>query len=542
MRKLVTAGAAVIVAACVAGVAALPASAEVSSIAYQGRTSDGFVFTDVDRTVSDPSQAFFVPYENNPVIPGRNLYAPSPVKVGNTWYVYYGGWDSPNDSEDDVFLRTTTDSTFRTFSAPIKVVADGIYIHANDPSVIKNGSTWVMALTTADPTDYCSILTSTDGVTWPTLSTRSAEIVWSGTAPTTCARPSLNYNSTTSQWEMYFDGTVGGVYAQWLATSSQATPTTFSVEKNVGQFADADIKRLANGTYIAAYRTTTPTDPWFIEQSTSADGRNFTHKGTLIQQSPLKSYDDCGVTNPGWAFDGSTIVALLYGGTDTCFKASHDIGVAYPQAAVTALSGTQSHELAEAISPTSSFLSTFQFNQIDQISAKSGPTASPVDLSLPNPATTGTVWSVNGRVPAALSTTGASASSLVNPALDPDKARDGDPSTFFSSGGSQLAATPQQLTVNLSGTQTVRGVQIVPRAGGLGFPVTYTIQTSVDGSTWTNVPGQSYASPTNAGSTSANLAFREPIQASYVRLAASVLSADDYGNFYLQIAELKPTS
>src|SRR5690348_2782828 len=56
-----------------------------------------FIFDNVGTTITDPSNSSFIHYQNNPVITGKNLYAPSIVLNGTTWNVYTGGWRDPAD-------------------------------------------------------------------------------------------------------------------------------------------------------------------------------------------------------------------------------------------------------------------------------------------------------------------------------------------------------------------------------------------------------------------------------------------------------------
>jgi hypothetical protein len=121
------------------------------------------------------------------------------------------------------------------------------------------------------------------------------------------------------------------------------------------------------------------------------------------------------------------------------------------------------------------------------------------------------------------------------------RAWDGDPTTVFSSDShGTTAAANEWAMVDTGATYALSGVTLVPRAGGYGFPVDFSIQTSADGSTWTDVPGQSHTgfpSPTAPVA----LAFGGPVSARYLRINATRLGADNLGNCYLQLAEIVPT-
>lgn len=115
------------------------------------------------------------------------------------------------------------------------------------------------------------------------------------------------------------------------------------------------------------------------------------------------------------------------------------------------------------------------------------------------------------------------------------KAWDGDPGTVWSSkshGGTADAA--ESIAIDLGRLTAVKGIRIVPRATGLAFPVDFTIQTSETGATWTDVVSKTaFANP---GSTPVELPFTA--SARWLRLSASKLGADDFGNHYLQLAEV----
>jgi hypothetical protein len=122
------------------------------------------------------------------------------------------------------------------------------------------------------------------------------------------------------------------------------------------------------------------------------------------------------------------------------------------------------------------------------------------------------------------------------------KAWDGDPATVFSSdshGGT--AEAEEWLWVDLGAAYAVSGATITPRAGGLGFPIDFSLQTSGDAAAWVDVPGETFAGFPNPGGTPVVRTFSAPVAARYVRLRATRLGVDDFGNHYLQLAEFAPT-
>lgn len=367
---------------------------------YVGKGSDEFAAHNVGRSVTDPRDAFFIHYKGNPVISGHNLYAPSPVKANGTWNVYFGGWLAQTDF-DAIYMATTGDDTLTNgFSATREVIGHGVYQHVNDPTVVKRDSGWVMAMTTKpmDTADQCSVVTSTDGVNWPQLSDRSREVSFTGASVANCARPSLNWNASygngVGRWEMYFDGTVnGGPHQQHLAVSTEAVPKNFTYFAPVGPFVDADI-RLVNGQYIAAYRPINGPSDWRIHYATSHDGVHFTEHGELLAPDPLASYDDCGVTNPGWAInERGLITAVMYGGTASCNYNTHKLGVALPQAAASLYTGAIGHAHRQALSATVQRIDTHGQTTVDRIQVVDRPGAAPrIDQAVAG--SRGDAWSV----------------------------------------------------------------------------------------------------------------------------------------------------
>jgi hypothetical protein len=121
------------------------------------------------------------------------------------------------------------------------------------------------------------------------------------------------------------------------------------------------------------------------------------------------------------------------------------------------------------------------------------------------------------------------------------RAWDGDVSTVFSSDShGATAAANEWAMVDLGASYAATGVTLVPRPSGQCFPVDFSIQSSADSSTWTDVPGQSHTGFANPGSAPVVLSFAAPVTARYLRVNATSLGADGNGNHYLQLAEIEP--
>jgi len=86
----------------------------------------------------------------------------------------------------------------------------------------------------------------------------------------------------------------------------------------------------------------------------------------------------------------------------------------------------------------------------------------------------------------------------------------------------------------------VAGLAITPRPGGLGFPVDYSIETSLDASIWAGVPGETHIGAANPGDNVVEHQFGSAVSARYVKLRATRFGIDDHGDHYLQLGELSP--
>ena len=118
---------------------------------------------------------------------------------------------------------------------------------------------------------------------------------------------------------------------------------------------------------------------------------------------------------------------------------------------------------------------------------------------------------------------------------------DGDPGTVYSSGAPPTADSTETVSLDLGSVVRVEGVALTPRAKGYGFPVDFRLQTSDNGVDWSDVPGQRYHGfPRPVTTSEVRLEFDTPVAARFVRLVATKLGVDDYGNRYLQLGEIVP--
>ncbi len=141
-------------------------------------------------------------------------------------------------------------------------------------------------------------------------------------------------------------------------------------------------------------------------------------------------------------------------------------------------------------------------------------------------------------LPAAAATVTAAASSFISSDWAPSKVVDGVPDTVFSSNGHGANAnTTEWIALHLSVATSLTGVKITPRPGGYCWPVDYVIETSSNLATWTPAPGLSFTGQA-AATGPVTYAFSPAINARGVRLKATKLGPDNFGNRYLQIGDM----
>jgi hypothetical protein len=132
-------------------------------------------------------------------------------------------------------------------------------------------------------------------------------------------------------------------------------------------------------------------------------------------------------------------------------------------------------------------------------------------------------------------------SSMALSSMDAEQAVDNNSSTFWSSAGHTTPGNVEWIYINTGFTGKISQVSLLPRvvAGKtMCFPVNFNLQYSLDGITWTDVSGQSYTNYSCSDTTAQVFNFSSAVTAQYIRLYATKLSPDSYGNYYCQIAEM----
>jgi hypothetical protein len=137
------------------------------------------------------------------------------------------------------------------------------------------------------------------------------------------------------------------------------------------------------------------------------------------------------------------------------------------------------------------------------------------------------------------------ASSEALPVMNASKAIDNNQATFWSSAGHVGSANyTEWIYMNLGAIRDISQVVIAPRVvagSAMCFPVDFKLQSSTDGVNWVDVNGQSYTNYT-CDTLSQKFVFSSIVATKYIRLYATKLSADSYGNYYCQISEMSASN
>ena len=322
--------------------------------------NDGFQFTKTVSQISGklsftnisfPNGGKLICFDNNPVIPGYNIYAPDFIRMSNFWRCFCGGWRDAGQTNDNIYITDSPNLNLEgTWPTPQFLITQGNYNHANDPSVAIYNGTWYMVYSAApypgQGRETINYSTSPDGVTWtpnvatPTTALTITDIYNVADAEITdVARPSIVFAPDCVK--LWFDGFLTNDHGKsaevYLAEADYSNLTYFVVKKRYGfgggaiNFIEPDVALRADGTYVAAYNHLFKE----IRYATSTDGYNFTE----IKQNPVvkASNPDCvfpGVNNPGLFYDqiNDDILGMAFGMTsNTIVPVDNKIGIGFMQ-------------------------------------------------------------------------------------------------------------------------------------------------------------------------------------------------------------------
>lgn len=343
-----------------------------SRLEFDGRGGGGLSIAGVAL----PGGVMARPDAANPILAGKNLYAPDLVRNGESWNLYYGGWRDEADRNDRIYAAVCAGPSPAGPWAGREVIIDrGPYLHVNDPSVQKRGpGDWWMAFTAANHTpdgyrDWIAIASSRDGMAFtPRVAEPAAEIVVEGAAFTSIARPSLLW--TGLAWRLWFDGKVArGPMHSYAAECADDVPRRFRLVHEYADvegfpgFMEPDVA-MVGGRYHAVVQRQFRD----LRKLVSRDGVHFEDRG-LILSSADPALGRRQLSNPGLIQeDDDKLLGVAFGMTDEPDLSAHAIGVAYHQYAVKVESpGDVGHIYAKSRGPDVALPMTFGFAEFTRI-------------------------------------------------------------------------------------------------------------------------------------------------------------------------------
>ena len=421
---------------------------------------------------------------------GYDIYSTTIIKEGSTWKQWFAGWLTSADLPwDRIYYSVSTDSG-TTWSTPLLAFTIK-NVQVNDPTVLRLWDSvnlrhyYLMYYTyypsgLGDPTNYIGASTSLDGITW----THKGLLIGAdnGIDSDGAWSPSAYANdSTGSNVSLYFHNNHpdGRIYRTTLTNNG----LTFDKTTTISVTAPGGLRANPDISRSKDGKW------WMFYNGSSITSNNKANFNTR------KMYSDDGVN---WIESGLNPIQE-YSTMTTCTpyvlwtsENTYQLWYGY---------GT----------PTFMDFSVFKQNYTCETEPVLDVAASSEALSV----------------------------------MNPSKVMDNNPATFWSSAGHVGSAmNTEWIYLNLGTIRDISQVVLSPRVvsgSATCFPVDFKFQTSTDGIHWMDISGQSYSN-FKCDTVSQKFVFSSSITTKYIRLYATKLSADSYGNYYCQISEMSATN
>jgi hypothetical protein len=149
------------------------AASDSEHVEFRGVAADHF-----DSAMWDKATLHFVPDIRSPLLAPRdgkfrNIYAPSVIRLGDRWRVFFGGWDG-SDSGNDCIYSIDADADFLKFDHRRTVIDHGDFRHVCNVNVVPTPLGYTMA---------CTAFPDARGLNKPvTFFSKDAE-TWSASTP-----------------------------------------------------------------------------------------------------------------------------------------------------------------------------------------------------------------------------------------------------------------------------------------------------------------------------------------------------------------------
>jgi len=420
---------------------------------------------------------------------GYDIYSTTIIKEGSTWKQWFAGWMTFSDLPwDRIYYSVSTDSG-STWSNP-QLVFTIEKVQVNDPTVLRlwdslNSRYYYLMYYTyypsgyGDPTNYIASSTSLDGINW-------------------------DHNGVLIGADNGID------------TDGAWSPTVYSVD--------------SVGSTVYLYFHNNHPDGRIFRTTLTGNLLSFDKTTTISVTSAgnLRANPDVSRSNDGkwWMFyNGSCVTTDNKGNFNTC-KMYSDDGVNWQE------SGNNPVQQYDTWATCTPFVNWTSDSTYQLWYGYGAPTFMSFSVYMQN-------YTLEEEIALAVV-----ASSEALQVMDAPKSIDNDPATFWSSIGYVGSAVHiEWIYLNLGTVKNISQVVLVPRVvsgSAMCFPVDFKFQTSTDGINWTDISEQSYTNFT-CDTLSQKFVFSSSITTQYIRLYATKLSADSYGNYYCQIAEMSAT-
>jgi len=421
------------------------------------------------------------------IFPGYDIYATTIVREGSVWKQWFAGWMSESDKPwDRIYYSESADSGSTWGESQMAFTIPNVQV--NDPSVLKlwdpvNEIYYYRMYYTyypsglGDPTNYIASSTSEDGLIWThqgVLIGHDNGIDMDGA----WAPTAIAMDSTGTVIYLYFHNNHpdGKIFRTTLNEHGAGfdKTTTIPVTTAGGLRANPDVSINPDGTWWMYYNGSSLT---YDNKGNFNTCRMYSEDGINWRESsnnPIQQNDTMATCTPHVVWCSDTTYQLWYGYGSPSFL---DFSV-YRQFLVS------EPEIIETVYASSEALEV----------------------------------------------------------MKAANAVDNNPFTFWSSVGyAGSGLHTEWIYFDLGGATVVSQVNILPRlvsGSAMCFPENFKFQKSDDGENWSDIAGQSYSAYHCRDTIEQKFYFEDPVETRYIRLYATKLGADSYGNFYCQIAEI----
>lgn len=424
------------------------------------------------------------------IFQGYDIYSTTIVKEGSIWKQWFAGWMTSADLLWDRIYYSVSSDSGATWSTP-QLAFTITNVQVNDPSVLRlwdpvnSGYYYLMYYTyypsgLGDPTNYIAASTSLDGINW----THNGVLI----------------------------GAENGI-----DSDGAWSPSAYSSD--------------STGSSVSLYFHNNHPDGRIYRTTLSNNGLTFDKTTTIPVTSPggFRANPDISRSNDGkwWMFyTGSSLTSDNKGNFNTR-KMYSDDGVNWNESA---LNPIQEYNTMTTCTPHVLWTSDSTY----QLWYGYGtPTFMDFSVFMQN-------YTLESEP-----LLNVAASSEALPVMNASKAIDNNPAKFWSSAGHVGSANyTEWIYMNLGAIRDISQVVIAPRVvagSAMCFPVDFKLQSSTDGVNWVDVNGQSYTNYT-CDTLNQKFVFSSSVTTKYLRLYATKLSADSYGNYYCQISELSASA